>query len=55
MLDTDGIGLIRVVPLVAEVEWGNEGDVWDDFQKLLAARAEERVMIFDEKGQELRS
>ena len=54
-LDTDGIGLIRAVPLVAEVEWGNEEDVWDDFQKLLAARAEERVMIFDEKGPELRS
>ena len=36
------------MPLVAEIEWGNSGDVWDDFQKLLVARADVRVMIFDE-------
>ncbi len=35
------------VPLVAEIEWGNPGDVWDDFQKLLVARAGVRVMIFN--------
>ena len=39
---------VNSVPLVAEVEWGNEGEVWDDFQKLLVARAHVRVMIFDE-------
>ncbi len=35
------------VPLVAEIEWGNQGDVWDDFQKLLVARAGVRVMVFN--------
>ena len=35
------------VLLVAEIEWGNRGDVWDDFQKLLVARADVRVMIFE--------
>ena len=34
-------------PLVAECEWGNEGDVQDDFEKLLLARAGVRLMIFD--------
>ena len=24
------------VPLVAEIEWGNEGDIWDDFQSSLS-------------------
>ncbi len=35
------------VPLVAECEWGNEAEIYDDFQKLLLARAEIRVMVFD--------
>lgn len=35
------------VPLVAECEWGNEDDIYDDFEKLLLARAEIRVMVFD--------
>lgn len=35
------------VPLVAECEWGNENDIHDDFEKLLVARAEIRVMVFD--------
>ena len=39
---------VKGVPLVAEIEWGNRGDVWDDFQKLLVARAGVRVMIFDD-------
>ena len=34
---------------------GNEGAVWEDFQKLLAARAKERIMIKEEKGSELKS
>ena len=40
-------GRISHVPLVAEIEWGNQGDVWYDFQKLLVARAGVRVMIFN--------
>ena len=47
----DGAGerfTVYRVPLVAEIEWGNKGDVWDDFQKLPIARAELRVMIFNE-------
>ena len=35
-------------PLVAECEWGNKGDIEDDFEKLLLARAGVRLMIFDE-------
>ncbi len=41
--------LVRDVPLVAEIEWGDEEDIWDDFQKLPIARAAVRVMIFDTK------
>ena len=39
--------VVSDIALVAEIEWGNERDVWDDFQKLPLARAEVRVMIFD--------
>lgn len=42
---------VEDVVLVAEIEWGDTGDVWDDFQKLLQARARFRVMIFDHKGE----
>ena len=41
--------LVHNAILVAEIEWGNEKDVWDDFQKLPLARADYRVMIFDHK------
>ncbi len=41
--------LVSDIALVAEIEWGNERDVWDDFQKLPLARADYRVMIFDDK------
>ena len=54
-LDTNEIGLIRAIPLVGGIEWGNERAVWDGFQKLLATRAEYRVMIFEERSSELRS
>ena len=37
------------VPLVAEIEWGNTGDVWGDFQKLPIARTRVRVLIIDHK------
>lgn len=36
---------LRSVPLVAECEWGNLGDVFDDFPKLIVARAIVRVMV----------
>ena len=35
------------VPVVAECEWRNLGDIKDDFEKLLLARAAVRVMVFD--------
>ena len=38
-------------PLVAECEWGNEGAIKDDFEKLLLARAGIRLMIFDARDQ----
>ena len=44
--DSGKDGLLRSIPLVAESEWGNRPDVWDDFQKLLIIRAAVRVMIF---------
>ena len=40
-------GELTAAPLVAECEWGNKGDIEDDFEKLLLARAGVRVMIFD--------
>ena len=33
--------------LVAECEWGNQLEIMNDFQKLLLARADVRVMVFD--------
>lgn len=43
--DRDG-HLVRI-PLVAECEWGNRGDICDDFEKLLLARADVCVMVFE--------
>ena len=46
------VGLVDA-PLVAECEWGNEGDIEDNFEKLLLARTGARLMIFngyDEPG-----
>lgn len=39
-------GFLRSVPLVLEMEW-HFGEVDDDFHKLVAARAEHRVMLFN--------
>ena len=39
--------VLSTAPLVAECEWGNLGDIYDDFEKLLLARADVRLMIFD--------
>ena len=46
------------VPLVLESEWEREiGDLMDDFQKMLLARADLRVMIFcmekEKKGRDI--
>ncbi len=46
---------IHSVELVVESEWGNEEDVFDDFQKLIVARAATRLMIFEAKTVERRS
>lgn len=46
-VDEDNIDRVLSVPLVAEVEWGNQDEIWSDFQKLLVARANVRVMIFN--------
>ncbi len=39
--------LLRV-PLAMESEWGNKGLISDDFEKILMARADLRVMIFQD-------
>ena len=36
---------LRCMPMAAECEWGNLGDIEDDFSKLLLARATLRVMV----------
>ena len=38
--------LVRI-PLAAECEWGNSGDIKDDFDKLIQSTADVRLMIFD--------
>ena len=43
--DDDGF-LIRVA-LAAECEWGAQDQIYYDFEKLLLARADLRVMVFD--------
>ena len=48
-LQAKGAFLVEDIRLVAEIEWGNAQDVWEDFQKLLVARSDHRVMIFDDK------
>lgn len=48
-LDYDDKHLLNV-PLVAEIEWGNWSAIRDDFEKLLLARADVRLMIFREQS-----
>ena len=40
-------GMLTDSPLVAEIEWARPEAVMDDFQKLLLARADTRLMIFE--------
>jgi hypothetical protein len=37
---------LKRMVMALESEWGNAGDILDDFEKLLVARADLRVMIF---------
>jgi hypothetical protein len=37
-------------PLVAEIEWGRGGAIRVDFQKLLLARADMRLMVFEARN-----
>lgn len=39
-------GFLRAIPLACELEW-DPGGVDDDFQKLVVARADHRVMLFN--------
>ena len=43
----DACGRLISVPMVAECEWGNLGEIAYDFEKLLLARATVRVMVYD--------
>ena len=44
--ETDNCGRTISLPMVAECEWGNSGEVDYDFQKLLLARSKVRVMVY---------
>ena len=46
-LQYDCNGYQRGVPLVAECEWGGKARIYYDFEKLLLARADVRVLVFD--------
>ena len=43
----DDDGYLRRTVLVAESEWGPWKEIYSDFEKLLTARADVRVMVFD--------
>lgn len=43
----DQEGYLKRTVLVAESEWGRENEIYGDFEKLLLARADVRVMVFD--------
>lgn len=46
-----GADPLRRIVLAVESEWGDWGDVEDDFEKLMAARADLRLMIFQEASE----
>ena len=49
--EKSGSGELVDAPLAAECEWRNQGDIEDDFEKLLLARADVRLMIFTGSNQ----
>ena len=49
--DVDG-AFLRDVSLVAESEWGDLNAIKGDFEKLLVARADHHVMVFESDGAE---
>ena len=51
-LETGGKPRLKQVLLAVECEWGNDGDVYDDFEKLVQSRAGLRVMIFTKKNKD---
>ena len=46
-LKYDGARSLIYAPLAAECEWGEREHIYDDFQKLLLARASVLLMVFD--------
>ena len=38
---------LKSIPLVAECEWGNAGACLEDFEKLLVAKADLKIMVYD--------
>ena len=48
-LKKDHDGRLLRVGLVMECEWGNDEEVLQDFRKLLLARADERLIVFEGK------
>jgi hypothetical protein len=47
-LKKDRNGFSSALPLILESKWGDPGEVSDDFQKLMVARARHRVIVFDQ-------
>ena len=47
LTDSSDLDLLDAAELIVECEWGNLGDIRDDFQKLLVGRAKVRCMIWD--------
>ena len=45
-LDWEPFRQLKCIHLVVESELGNDGDVADDFEKLLVARSDVRLMVF---------
>lgn len=41
---------LKRIHLVVESEFGNAGDIVDDFEKLLVARADVRLMVFEKRN-----
>ena len=41
---------LQEVGLVVEIEWRNQGDAWDDYQKLHVAKADVRLMVHRHPG-----